>query len=254
MFNLLSNNLFNASNVVVSSENAQFPLLNLSDPRRTKVYRSTSNSDNLVLDLGIAEAVDTLMIVDNWQDGFSVNTITLEGNNTNSWTSPAFSESIPINSEFGVAVKQFTETSLRFWRIVVTSSLGYCELANIFLGKASKIETNGVGYNWNYSTDDLSDKSKNRYGQEFIDDYGSVKNLENLPFSVMNKDEQDIILEAWDLCRTTYPLFIYFPLEDGNASNDHDRYNGMYKFKSKPVFTNTTQGYFATVLNLVENK
>lgn len=250
----LSNNLAEGSILTASSENAQFPVSNILDDRRTKVFRSNSNSDNLVIDMGNAEDVDSFAVVDNWQGGFGFTTLTLEANGTDDWGSPAFSEVISFDNEFGVGVKEFTEVSYRFWRIVMTGSLGYCELSNFFIGKASKVDTNGVGYNWSYKNKDLSRVSSNRYGQEFIDDIGTQKELSNLQFQVMNKDEIDVLLSVWDNNRRVKPFFIYFPLEKDSLVNNDNRYNGMYKFSRTPTFTNINSGFYNTSISLKENK
>lgn len=250
----LSNNLVDSSTLTPSTTNAQYPVANINDPRRTKTFRSTSNSDNVVIDLGSAEAVDHFAIVDNWQNGFGVTSITIEANGTDVWTSPAFSTTVTLDTDFGVGIASFLSQSYRFWRIVMTSTLGYCEVANIFLGSASTITTNGVGYNWSYRNNDLSNSSRNRYGQEFFDEIGTQKELSNLSFQIMDKDEQDVILSVYDTNRLTKPFFIYFDLESDSLVNNDDRYSGFYRFTSAPSFTNINSGYYNTSLSLREAK
>lgn len=250
----LSNNLVSSSVLTASTANAQYPVANINDDRRTKSYRSTSNSDNVVIDLGTSEAVDTFAIVDNWQNGFGVTAITLEANATDTWEEPAFSTSVTLDTTFGVAIKSFASQSYRFWRLVLTSTLGYCEVSNIFLGTATKLTTNGVGYNWNYVNKDLANISTNRYGQKFIDDIGTQKELNNLQFQILDKDEQDTLFSVYDNVRTVKPFFIYFPLEVDSLSNNDDRYNGMYYFKSEPRFTNVNSGYYNVSMSLEEAK
>lgn len=250
----LSANLIEGATITPSTEDAQYPVENIIHAHRTQCFRSTSNSDNIVIDLGANEQVDTFAIVDNWKNGFGVSTITLEGNGTDVWTSPSFSTTITLDSTFGVGIKQFTQETLRFWRIVMTSTLGYCEIANVFLGKATKMTTNGVGYNWNYVNRDLSIVAENRYKQKFIDDIGTRKELSNLSFSIMDKDEMDVIHDVYDANRLVKPFFIYFPLETDSLVNNDDRYNGMYYFKAEPSFSNINSGYYNTTLSLEEAK
>lgn len=250
----LSNNLVDSAVITASTENAQYPKSNITDYRRTKTYRSTSNSDNIVFDFGTAEAVDSFAIVDNWQNGFGVTSLTLEANATDVWSSPAFTTTITLDATFGVAVKEFASQAYRFWRLVMTSTLGYCEIANLFIGSKQEITTNGVGYNWNYKQNDLAKKSTNRYGQEFVDDIGTQKELSNLQFQILDKDEQDVIFSVFDNNRTVKPFFIYLDLETDSLSNNDDRYNGMYRFRSEPTFTNINSGYYNCTLNLRENK
>ena len=249
----LSSNLMEGASLTASTANAQYPVSNLTDPRRTKTYRSTSNSDNIVIDLGTAESIDHFAVVDNWQNGFGVTAITIEANGTDSWGAPAFSTTVTLDTTFGVGIKAFSSAqSYRFWRIVLTSTLGYCELSNIFLGAATQITTNGVNYNWSYTNRDLSRQSTNRYGQKFIDDIGTQKELNNLQFQVMDKDEIDKIHEVFDLNRTVKPFFVYMDLESDNLYNNDDRFNGFYYFKDSPEFTNINSGYYNTTLAMIE--
>lgn len=250
----LSNNLIDGATITPSTVDAQYPVANLNDERRTKTFRSTTNADNIVFDFGIAESVDSFAIVDNWQNGFRIATLTLEANGTDSWGAPAFTTTVTLDTTFGVGIKTFTSESYRFWRVVVTGTLGYCEISNMFIGTAKTIATNGVSYNWQYVNKDLAMKTTNRYGQEFVDDIGTQKELNNLQFQIMDKDEQEIIFDVYDANRTVKPFFVYFPLETDSLSNNDDRYNGMYRFKSEPSFTNINSGYYNTSLSLRENK
>ena len=255
MIEFLSNNLIDQASITASTTNAQYPVSNITDYRRTKTYRSTSNSDNIVIDFGTAESCDTFAVVDNWQSGFGVTSITIEANGTDSWGSPSFTTTATLDNTFGVSIKKFASAqSYRYWRIVLTSTLGYCELSNIFLGSATTITTNGVSYNWNYANKDMSSISENRYGQRFVDDIGSRKELTNLQFQVLDKDELDSIISIWDNNRKVKPFFVYLPLENDSLHNNDDRFNGLYYFSADPQVTNTTSGYYNTVFSLIEAK
>lgn len=254
MIEFLYNNLIEGSELTASTSNAQYPVSNILDNRRTKTYRSTSNSDSIVIDMQTSEECDSFALVDNWQAGFGVTSVTLEANGSDSWASPAFTQSITLDETFGVSITKFSPQTYRYWRIVVTSTLGYCELSNVFLGKSSKITTNGVSYNWNYSNKDLSKISENKYGQRFVDDLGTRKELNNLQFQVMDKDEIDVLLGLWDNNRTVKPFFVYLPLENDSLFNNDDRFNGLYYFKGSPSIENTTSGYYNTTLNFIECK
>lgn len=254
MIQFLVNNLVDTAVVSASTENAQFPVSNIKDDRRTKCYRSTSNSDNLVFDFGSPEPVDFIMIADNWQNGLGFVTATLEANGTNEWASPAFSTSIDLDTTYMIALKSFASQEYRFWRLVLTSTTGYCEVANLFIGSATALTTNGVNYNWSYSQRSLDSKSVNRYGQAFFDKVGRQKELTDLSFTIMNKDEIDVIHELDDQQALNKAFFVYFPLDDDNLVTNDNRYNGMYRLAEVPAFENTTAGYFNVSLSLEECK
>jgi hypothetical protein len=250
----LANNTVDAAVITASTENAQYPASNIQDDRRTKSFRSTSNTDNLVFDLGSSQAVDHFAIVANWQNGFGVSTLTLEGNATDSWGSPAFTTTITMDTTFDVGIKSFTSESHRFWRLVMTSTLGYCEVSNIFIGTADQVTTNGVGYGWAYTNKDLKRTSTNRYGQEFIDDITTRKELNNLKFQIMDKTEVDTIFNAYDNVRTVKPVYVYFPLETDSLFNNDDRFNGMYRFTGAPNMENVNSGFYNFALSVKECK
>lgn len=250
----LANNLIDSATLTASSENSQFPVLNIKNDFRTKVYRSTSNSDNIVIDLGAAAAIDSFGIVDNWRDGFGVTSITLEGNSFDTWGAPAFSTTITLDTTFGVGVQTFAEQSYRYWRIVMTSTLGYCEIANIFLGKANTITTNGPAYGWTYKNKDMKIESTTRFGQKFIDNIGQQKELSNFKFMVMNQTELQVIFDVFDNRRTVLPMFLKLGEGNGVILPDEDRINGMYYLTTEPVFNNTTVGFYDVTLNFIEAK
>jgi len=254
MIKFLSNNLVETATLTASTENAQYPVSNIQDDFRTKTFRSTTNSDNVVIDLGSTEPVDYLAIVDNWKNGFGVSTITVEANATDSWGAPSYSTTLTFDSTHGIGLKSITEQSYRFWRFVVTGSLGYCELANIFIGKAVDISTNGIDYNWKYNNKDLKKVSKTIYGQEFIDDMGQQKELTGLSMKVVDTTELDQFFSVYDDRRTVKPMFIHFDDSSNVISNDSDRFSGFYKFAAEPGMVNTNSGFWTIEFSLREQK
>ena len=250
----LANNFVDAAVMTPSTVNAQYPVSNIQDDRRTKSFRSTSNSDNIVFDLGAIEAVDHVAMVANWQNGFGVATVTIEANGSDSWGAPAFSTTLTLDTTFDVGIKSFVSESYRYWRLVFTSTLGYCEVSNMFIGTADQVTTNGTGYNWQYTNKDIKKVSTNRFGQEFIDDITTRKEVNNLNFQLMDKNEVDLIFNAYDNVRTVKPLFLYFPLETDSLFNNDDRFNGMYRFSNAPLMENVNSGFYNFTLSMKECK
>jgi hypothetical protein len=254
MISFLQNNLVEGALITASSENALYPLSNLKHDFRTKVYRSTSDNDSVVFDLGAIEDVDHIAIVDNWRNGFGVSGITIEANGTDNWTAPAFSETITLDPEHGIGIKELSSLqSYRYWRLVLTSTLGYCELAYVFIGKATTLTTNGAAYGFNFREADLKNVSATRYGQEYIDNIGTQKNLSGLKFDVLNKDELDILYEFFDNRRTVKPFVLKF-CGDGTIINNANRINGLYKLTSAPSPSLDTAVFWSVTLNLREQK
>lgn len=254
MIKFFSNNLVEGAQLSSSTVDAQFPLANIQNDFRTKVFRSTTNSDNIVFDMGAIEDVDTVAVVDNWRSGFGFATMTIEANATDSWGAPAFSTTLTFDSTFGIGIKEFTEESYRFWRIVLTSTLGYCEISNIFIGKATTIETNGINYGYSYKNEDMVKRSSTIYGQEYIDDRGSRKELNALSFEIMTNAEMDKIFEVYDDRRTIKPFFIKLGDDTNTIISNENRLNGQYKLKAMPSVTARTIGFWDVSLSVKEQK
>ena len=254
MIKFFANNLVESAIISASSENAQYPLSNLQHDFRTKVYRSTSNSDTVVFDMGSTEDVDSIALLDNWRSGFGVTTVTIEANATDSWGAPSFTTTMTLDQTFGIGIKEFTQESYRFWRLTLTSTLGYCELAHVFIGKAVSITTNGLDYGFSYKNNDLKKESQTRYGQEYIDDIGTRKELSGLSLTVMNKTEIDQIFEVSDNRRTVKPFILKIGDDTNTILNNENRLNGLYKFKSTPSVKLRTAVFWDVSFSVKESK
>jgi hypothetical protein len=256
MMKFLALNLVESATLSASTENAQFSLNNIKHDFRTKVYRSTSNSDSVVFDLGSIEDVDHVAICDNWKDGFGVTAVTIEANATDSWSSPSFSTSMTLDSTFGISIKELSsEQSYRFWRLVLTSTLGYCELSHVFIGKATQITTNGISYGWGYLNKDMKKTGTSRYGQEFTDVIGKRKELTGLSIKVANTTEIDKIFEVFDDRGTVNPFYAVMGDGTNTIISNENRLNGIYKFTTEPRFINpTAPGLYDITFSLREQK
>jgi hypothetical protein len=202
-----------------------------------------------VLDFGETSDADSCFIVADKRSGFGISTLTLQFNATNSWGAPAATETVTFSTAHGVGFKEFTAMrSYRFCRIVMTSTLGYCELANIFIGKRQEIGR-GINFGWSYKDTEIVNQKANRYGQIFSDIISRQKEIK-ASISFLNKDQLDAFLEAYDFCGESKPLFI--KLGDDDMVNDYRRFSGMVFFDSVPSITNTHFNKYSLQLTLRE--
>jgi hypothetical protein len=234
-FEIYHENLIDQSTITASSENLLFPLSNIKDPRRSKVYRSILNSDNIVIDFNETSEVDSFIIVADKRNGFGFSTISLEFNATDEWTSPAATESITFSTQFGIGINEFTTThSYRFCRIVLTSSLGYCELSKVFLGKKMNLGRS-INFGWTIKDNELSTKQSNRYGQIFTDIILRQKII-NCALSYLDKDKLDKVNSLLDSKGETKPFFVKIGCD--NMVNDYNRFSGMVYLNDVPTISN----------------
>jgi len=240
-FNYVTDDL---STLTPSSEDTNFPVSNLKTPLRTKVFRSTSSSCNIVIDTATTEQISDLLVlpssIDN-QFGFTGD-LTIEANATNSWSSPAFSTTLTPNREnnFGIATFD-TAQSYRFWRVSASSGASYAELADVFLGKAFTPGKN-VDFNWTYSEKDISKITSNRYGQKYIDKITTLKE-ESLSIKFLTKDELEDFYSFANFVGKNKPFYIV--LDNGESfSPNREFFAGKFYLRSDITYTNVAYNYY----------
>lgn len=245
---IYSENLIDQSTITASDENALFPVSNLKDYRRSKVYRSLTNSASVVLDFNETSLVDTFIVVGDKRSGVGFSTIKLEFNGTNNWASPARTELIDFSTQLNVGIKTFASAEYRFCRVVLTSTLGYCELSKIFIGKALEIGR-GINFGWSYKDEDLSQSKTNRYGQKFIDIIARQRII-NAAMSLLDKNMLDKFFDVYDRCGESKPFWVAIGCD--NMSVDNRRFCMPVFFGDIPTITNGSFGRYGLSMSLRE--
>lgn len=131
MIRILYNQIFDSATISSSSE-ASTSLIddNVVDEFVAKKWRSTGDStEYLLFDLGSSTTIKMVAIFShNLTSGA---TITLQGNDTDSWGSPTYDETVDWSA---VAIVQFLNETLRYWRIVINDASnpdGYIEIGRV---------------------------------------------------------------------------------------------------------------------------
>lgn len=226
-----AHNLTDKATITPSSENAEFPVSNILDNRRTKVFRSTSNSTSIVFDFGTFQEIDSFAIVGHTFYGFGFTSITLEFNNTNSWTTPAFSQTLTPDYEFDFCNFEFSNVqNYRYARLVLTNTEGFCEISNVFFGKRTQFVDTDYSYPLGFRYKNLGTINKNRYGQKFVDEITLQKLLDG-KIDYIASSNIDEYFEMTDLLSTTVPFFVVF--DTTTIMGNMNRMNGMYYFSDE---------------------
>lgn len=242
------NQIYSAQ-ITSSSENAQFPLSNLKDDRRTKTFRTTSGSGWIVFDFGEAIPINSFLTVDNNLLGFNLNSLTFQVNNSNTWGSPLYSSTIDLDLEHGIGFKLMPSTiTARYARLEFTSLDSYCELSKVFIGANANIQTD-VNYPVDYEQNNLAKISKNRFGQRFIDEIISQKKIK-VSFSALYKEEMTEIFELLDFSSITRPVWIVF--DSTEITENNNRLNGMYYLTDDPQAQYISGNFWSLSLSLEE--
>ncbi len=246
------NNLALDAVLTPETENAQFPAENIQDARRTKVFRSTSNADYIYFDFGSAESIDSVFLCGHILDGLGFTTASLELNSVATWVGAAPSTiAITVDAENNLAFGELgTPVSYRYAKLILTSTLGYCEVSKIFIGLGENLGTeNDFSYPLGITFANNSTIQKNRYGQRFVDEINEQKTFRGDLRSMTNA-ECEVIHDLARQCSNTKPFFMR--ISNVNIFTDNDRVNGYYYLTQEPQFSYESGGFWSVSLAMEE--
>lgn len=236
------------ASAVVSSENAQFPLTNLNDPRRSRVFRSTSNSTTLTLDFGYPVLIDSVMMVDDPMTGNNLSSCHVKIDNDPTFAT-AIAGDMVIDALNGFSHVNFSTTvPVRYLRLEMTSTAGFCEIAKLFAGTKVPLGSEiDFSLPLSFQYVNKASVSSNRYGQKFVDEINTQKKISG-SLKVLDKDELDGMLSVIDYANTTRPIWLQFDA----VLNTPSRLSGCYYLSNQPQITLDTSLYFSLGLELEE--
>lgn len=245
-----ADNLVYQSNITASSVNAQFPVDNIKDFRRTKVFKALSNSAQVVFDLGDIREIDSIALVDSGVDSFGFDSLVVEMNNVNSWATPPFQQSVTIDAVNGWAnISLPSVESYRYVRLVLTNTGDNVGVSKVFIGKSFYNEQICFTYPIDYKQRNNATVSTNRYGQKFFDEISSAKEISGT-IPALDKTEVEELFELLDLVSFTRPLWLNF--NGLNIMLDANRFNGCYYLKEDPTVSLGVGNFWDVELKLEE--
>jgi len=225
-------NLVQQSIITASENNSQFPVDNLIDDRRTKIYRSLTTSCNIVFDFGTIRQIDTISIVDSNISQLGFDTAIIQFNNVDSWGAPPVSQSLTLDSDNGwVNYNWPVDQNYRYARLVLTNIINPVEVSKVFIGKSLYFTDICFGYPVSYRQNNRATSSQNRYGQKFFDEINTQKEVSG-EIPSLNKDEMDTMLEILDYASFTRPIWLNF--DALTFLNDQNRISGYYYLMDDP--------------------
>jgi hypothetical protein len=253
---LIANNLVLATGTTLtaSTSNSRFPVSNLQHYFRSKIWRSTSTTAQVVFDMQTAEPVDSCVILWPKEDGVLISdtaVVKIQANATNVWTSPSVDVTLTLNETYEVMSKFWsTDQEYRYWRVSIVDSgnaLGYVALGVVVLGKSEAISSADNGFK--YELIDQSKVIRTDFGNEYVDEYPKVAKL-SLAFNVLDYTDIELLDAAYRRNGTRMP--IYISLDDTDVTFDKDFFAIYGKFPPSVSFDHINYQIFNTTLDIRE--
>jgi len=176
-------NLVGDATITASTENPDYDFTTaFNDKRLSRVGRTTDDDDEWIkFSFTGAVSVSCVCILDN--NISSSATITLEGNATDVWTSPSFSQSITTSDLFdGIYLKTFTTQSYQYWRLWIDDASNpdtYIQVSQVFLGTYTTFPGMNPGLIVGPNSNSIATKSPSGqlYGDRRIQSQGAEINF-----------------------------------------------------------------------------
>ncbi len=180
----------------------------------------------------------------------STATLTLEGNSTDVWTAPAYSQVLTWNED---CIAMFDSgglhtTGLRYWRLNIVdkdNANGFVEISNVYLGEVFEPSLGAVQFPFDWVHVDYSIAARSEWGTGFSNKRNVVREL-TLKWFGLTISEQELMADFVEEFGTSYPFWICL---DPNEvfSSDLQRWVVYARFQDElPGFPLEKPGIFSS--------
>lgn len=215
-------------------------------------------SEWLKWDLGISSNPKSFVMIGQRNSAIKITpsaTLTLQGNETDAWTTPSYSQTLTYN-DATIALHSSTglhTEALRYWRLLISDQSNanlYVEIGAIYLGDVFEPTYGAVQFPFNGTYKDLSTTSYSEGGQSFSDVLEQTEEFSVDWFGLIKTEKETIDSHFADV-GTHYPFFI--ALDPNNAiSSINDYYTRYVKYASDPLYSLESPGIFSMSMSLRE--
>jgi hypothetical protein len=189
--------------VDATSENPNYTADNLQNTVLAKVYRSVADTTTIKVSTAITASYFFILN----HNLTSTATITLQGNDTDAWGAPSFSQSVTWHAD--KCYLNFDEATYNFWRVVITDddtgADGYIEIGLLWLGTYLQMPGMKLDQQLNEKTD--SSVSITYSGQAYGEERYSYRNPQ-FSFPYITHDERKSLLTMWENNKNILPMVV----------------------------------------------
>ena len=216
--------------------------------------------EHAIYDFGYQANITFVALIGSLDEVFSISdaaTITLEANNINTWTSPAYTQSL-TRSSGGVFrfLDDTTDTKYRYWKIKIvdkynTSGPEGISISHIYLGDYITSTSRNIQRRFNKVLTDPSAVSSSESGVLYFDEKTKYITFNNMEMRYLTRTDKDAIETMYSHLGTTTPFYISLdPIEQ--ISDDIDEFTRYVIFEREPVFTHIHDDTFSVSLEMRE--
>jgi hypothetical protein len=195
-----------SATLTVDDELSNYPVENIQESRLSRIFKNAALESSIVFDMGEAVSVDCIAILKHNLSEYA--TITLQGNDSDSWTSPAFEQEITYSSD-NITLEYTTQT-YRYFRLYIndsTNSDGYIQLSRVIIGEY--YQPPGILAEAEDSLIDESVKTRSKSGQSYTDLRYKARSM-SFNFPIVGTYEKTEMMDVFEtLGQSTATIFVF---------------------------------------------
>lgn len=223
----------------------------------TSDFLRINTSERIVIDLGLPTNINDVVIT-----GFRNRAIKLsptgvykiEGNTTNAWNTPEFSQTLDYNDNTLVSLSDegLHTGPLRYWSISLTDQnpLGYLEIGALFIGNSYAPTRGKAQFPFKTAFVDRSSTVYSEGGQSFTD-IKDVSQTFNIEWNGLTKQESEELQNIFETYGMGIPFFMSFD-SDAAFSTEENYYVRYVKFSDEPDFDLVSPNNFSCSMSFRE--
>lgn len=181
-------------------------------------------------------------------------TFTLQGNETNNFTAPSYSEVLTHDDEVISVIREggLHTNALRFWRIKFEDQnpLGYIEIGAFFLGQYFSPTRGRMQFPFEGQYVDRTVNVFSEGGQSFSDIFEQTEQFSTEWFG-LTKEDQENITRIFRAYGTGNPFFMSFDTDEAFSSK-YNRMLRFVKFASEPRYRLVSPNNFVATIDFLE--
>ena len=252
------NQKIQTANVILSSEDANFPFENALSTIRSSLYKTTSNDEQTILiDLGFADSINSFGIFGPLGEELGITefaTIRLRANNINDFTNPPLDIVVDQNDQQAVRfLDDIEDTTYRFWQVFIDDpgNPDFISFGYIYLGDYTAPVIRQINRGFSWQTRDTSRVQKSLNGTPYFDVQEKFDSWGGLRLGLMLQDDRLIMQRLFDRVGITTPMMVSIDPKL-TVTNDLSQLTRLARFSSQFQTTHRVFEYFDVSFTLEE--
>jgi hypothetical protein len=208
----MDNQFLDESLMTVSSVDSSYPVSNMLDPVRSRVFKPTTNTFTIEVDLQYNANINFIGVVGPLSRSFGISevaTITLEANNIDDFTLPPFSQTLTPTTS-GILTFLDGDTAYRYWKLSIDDSTNPVdvEIGYLYLGDLTQLTDRTVNKGFTAGVVDPTKSATSMNGTLFFDEKQKYHRFNGLGLGYLSGDDRKTIEDLYYRIGKGNPFFI----------------------------------------------